>query len=189
MTDFWRLVFSSIIWSLATLYDTLITLRENHWLLRLIWRFSESVSEYESVFQMCVWITIHVFLKLLVPNGLPYMFSIRKYITNINSFVSIRHIWFCSILITLSSDIEKNPGPKPCSCEKFSMSLESKQHFGTSFNKNISFTCVYSNTYLRHSNVSLCWFRLIQFLRWRTQRFMWKYLFQHGILGQEPKRT
>ena len=43
MTDFWRLVFPSIIWSLATLCDTLITIRENHWLLRLIWRFSESV--------------------------------------------------------------------------------------------------------------------------------------------------
>ena len=59
MTDFWRLVFPSIIWSLATLSDTLITFRENHWLLRLIWRFSESVFEYESVFRICVWIIIH----------------------------------------------------------------------------------------------------------------------------------
>ena len=33
----------------------------------------------------------------------------------------IRHIWVCSILITLSGDIEKNPGPKPSSCDKFSV--------------------------------------------------------------------
>ena len=59
MTDFWRLVFPARIWSLATLCDTLITFGENHWLLRLIWRFSESVSEYESVFRICVWIIIH----------------------------------------------------------------------------------------------------------------------------------
>ena len=59
MTNFWRLVFSSINWLLATLFDTLITIRENHWLLRIIWRFSEYVSEYESVFRICVWIIIH----------------------------------------------------------------------------------------------------------------------------------
>ena len=47
--------------SLATLCDTLIIFREKHWLLRLIWRFSESLSEYESVFQICVWIIIHLF--------------------------------------------------------------------------------------------------------------------------------
>ena len=35
----------------------------------------------------------------------------------------IRHIWVCSILITLSSDTEKNPGPKPSSCDKFSICL------------------------------------------------------------------
>ena len=54
MTDFWRLVFSSIISLLATRCDTLITVRENHWLLRVIWSFSESMTEYESVFRMCV---------------------------------------------------------------------------------------------------------------------------------------
>ena len=59
MTNFWRLVFSSINWLLPTLFDTLITIRENHWLLRIIWRFSEYVSEYESVFRICVWIIIH----------------------------------------------------------------------------------------------------------------------------------
>ena len=32
----------------------------------------------------------------------------------------IRHIWVYSILITLSGDIEKNPGHKPSSCDKFS---------------------------------------------------------------------
>ena len=75
---------------------------------------------------------IYVFMKLLVPNVLPYMFLSRKNIKNINSFVSrglytltlgayIRHIWVCSIPITLSGDIEKNPGPKPSSCDKFSI--------------------------------------------------------------------
>ena len=59
MTNFWRLVFSSIIWLLATLCNTLIRIRENHWFLRLISRFSESVSEYESAFEICVWIIIH----------------------------------------------------------------------------------------------------------------------------------
>ena len=34
---------------------------------------------------------------------------------------SIRHIWVCSILITLSSDIENNAGPKPSSCDEFSI--------------------------------------------------------------------
>ena len=33
----------------------------------------------------------------------------------------IRHNWVCSILITLSGDTEKNPGPKPSSCDKFSI--------------------------------------------------------------------
>ena len=56
----------SIIWSLATLCDTLITFRENHWLLRLIWRFSESVSEYESVFRIFVWIIIHRLNSVLI---------------------------------------------------------------------------------------------------------------------------
>ena len=60
-------------------------------------------------------------MKLLVPNGLPYIFLLRKNTKNINSFVSIRQIWVCSILITLRGDIEKNPGPKPSSCDKFSI--------------------------------------------------------------------
>ena len=71
-------------------------------------------------------------MKLLVPHGLPYMLLSKKNIKNINPFVSrglytlmlatyIRHIWVCSILITLSGDNEKNPGPKPSSCDKFSI--------------------------------------------------------------------
>ena len=34
---------------------------------------------------------------------------------------SISHIWVCSILITLSSDIENNAGPKSSSCDEFSI--------------------------------------------------------------------
>ena len=71
-------------------------------------------------------------MKLSVPNGVPYMFLSRKNFKNINSFVNrglyimmletyIRHIWVCSILITVSSDIEKNMGPKSSFCEKFSI--------------------------------------------------------------------
>ena len=85
-------------------------------------------------------IFIYVLMKLSVPNGVPYMFLSKKNIKNINSFVNrglyitmletyIRHIWVYSILITASGDIEKNMGPKPSFCEKFSMSLESKQYF------------------------------------------------------------
>ena len=70
-------------------------------------------------------------MKLLVSNGIPYVFLSRKNIKNINSFVSrglytlmlatyIRHIWICSILVALSGDIEKDPGPKTSSCDKFS---------------------------------------------------------------------
>ena len=68
-------------------------------------------------------IFIYVFMKLLVPNGVSYIFSLSKNIKNITSFVIrglytlmlatyIRHIWVCSILTTLSDDIEKNPEPK-----------------------------------------------------------------------------
>ena len=66
MTDFWRLIFPSIIWTLATVCDTLITFREKLWLLRLIWRFSGSVSEYEPVFRVCVWIIIHAKISFLI---------------------------------------------------------------------------------------------------------------------------
>ena len=36
ITNFWRLVFASINCLLATLCNSLITIRENHWLLRII---------------------------------------------------------------------------------------------------------------------------------------------------------
>ena len=73
-----------------------------------------------------------MFMKLLVPNGLSCMFLSRKNIKNINSFVSrglytlmlathIRYIWIFSILINLSGDTEKNPGPKPSSYDKFAI--------------------------------------------------------------------
>ena len=75
-------------------------------------------------------IFIYVFMKLLFPNGLPYLFLLRKNIKNINSFVSrgrytlvlaryILYIWVCSILMTRSDDIEKNPGPTLCSWDMF----------------------------------------------------------------------
>ena len=49
----------SINWLLTTPCDTLIKLGENHLLLRVIWRFYKSASEYESVFRICAWIIIH----------------------------------------------------------------------------------------------------------------------------------
>ena len=77
-------------------------------------------------------IFIYVFMKLLVPNVLPCMFLSRKNIKNINSFASrglytlmlatyIQHIWVCPILITLSGDVEKNPGAKLSSCDWLSI--------------------------------------------------------------------
>ena len=61
-----------------------------------------------------------------------YIFSLRRNIKNIKLFISgglytlmlatnIRHTWVCSILITLSGDIEKDPGRKPSSCDRFSI--------------------------------------------------------------------
>ena len=44
-------------WLLAP--SQFIRIRKNHWLVRLISSFSESVCEYESVFWVCVWIIIH----------------------------------------------------------------------------------------------------------------------------------
>ena len=64
MTNFWRPVYSLIICLLAALCDTLIRITENHWFLRLISNFSESFSEYESAFRICVGIIIHAKLQL-----------------------------------------------------------------------------------------------------------------------------
>ena len=57
----WRIsrVFLSINLLLATLCDTLIKIWENDWFLRLIWSFSEFVSENKFVFRICLWIIIH----------------------------------------------------------------------------------------------------------------------------------
>ena len=46
---------------LATLYHTLMTIRQNHWVLGIIWSFSKSASDYDSAFWICVWIIIHKF--------------------------------------------------------------------------------------------------------------------------------
>ena len=62
MTNFWRLVFSSIIWLLAILCDTLIRIWGNRWLLRLQWSFSESV------FRICVWMPIYVIMIYFTMN-------------------------------------------------------------------------------------------------------------------------
>ena len=78
MTDFWRVIFSSIILLLATLCDTWKTNRKNHWLLRIIWSFSESVSEYKSVFRICVWLLIYEVLLWFYMNFL--------------------YLWFCCLL-------------------------------------------------------------------------------------------
>ena len=40
-------------------FDILITTGENHLLLRATWNFLKSLSEYESVFRICVWIITH----------------------------------------------------------------------------------------------------------------------------------
>ena len=85
MTDFWRLVFPSKIWSLATLCDTLITIRVSHWLLRLIWRFSESESQYESVFWICVWIIIHTLFG-------PYSNKLLQNVTNGECFTNLKKL-------------------------------------------------------------------------------------------------
>ena len=103
-------------------------------------------------------IFIYVLMKLFVPNGLPYVFLSRKNIKNINLFVSrglyttmlaicIRHIWVCSILIILSGDIEKNPGPKFSSCDKFSICHWNLNSISAHNFIKISLLCVYVSTH------------------------------------------
>ena len=129
-------------------------------------------------------IFIYLFMKILVPNGLPYIFLLRKNIKNINSFVSIPHIWVCSILITLSGNIEKNPGPKPSSCEKFSIchcNLNSilAHNFIKISPLNALFQPIISTFYAYQKRISALMY----------PKLLWEYRFQQGILGQEPKRT
>ena len=86
------------------------------------WKLDNFHERHMSVSSVSFLAFIYVFLKLLVPNGLSAMFLSRKNIKNINSFLSrvlytlmlttyIRYIWICSILVTLSGDIEKNQWP------------------------------------------------------------------------------
>ena len=87
-----------------------------------------SKTKYE-ICKQRLFLNIHICVYEVIRSGLPYMFFSRKNIKNIISFISrglytlmlatyIRHIWVCSVLISLSSDIKKNPGLKPSSCDK-----------------------------------------------------------------------
>ena len=86
--------------------------------------------------KQCLLLNIHIWVhEVISSKWSTYMFLSRKNIKNINSFVSralytfmlatyISHIWIiwvCSNLITLSGNIEENPGPKPSCCAKFSI--------------------------------------------------------------------
>ena len=75
---------------------------------------------------------IYVYVMPSVKNGLSGTLLLRGKSKSINSFVSkglyvytlvmfMRYIWFYSITIKMSGDIEINPGPKPSSCNKFSI--------------------------------------------------------------------
>ena len=75
---------------------------------------------------------IYVYVMPSVINGLSRTLLLRGNSKSINSFVSkglyvymlvmfMRYIWVYSITIKMSGDIEMNPGPKPSSCNKFSI--------------------------------------------------------------------
>ena len=75
---------------------------------------------------------IYVYVMPSVMNGLSRTLLLRGKCKSINSFVSkglyvyklvmfMRYIWVYSITIKMSGDIEMNPGPKPSSCNKFSI--------------------------------------------------------------------
>ena len=61
---------------------------------------------------------------------------------------SIRHVCVCSILITLSVDIEKNPGPKPSSRDRFSVCHWNLSSFlAHNFIKiSLSYVCIFQPT-------------------------------------------
>ena len=110
-------------------------------------------------------IFIYMFMKLLVPSGLLYIFLFRKNVKNINSFISrvlytlilaiyIRHVWVSSILITLSGDIEKNPGSKSKFCDKFSICHWNLNSFLVHNFIKIFLLRVYIST---HNFDILCW--------------------------------
>lgn len=58
MTDIWKTYFASVIWLLASLCNILTTFSETYWLLWIKWSCYESVSGYDYVFRLCVWIII-----------------------------------------------------------------------------------------------------------------------------------
>ena len=89
--------------------------------MQLLLQWSLSKIKYASCKQW-LFLNIHIRIyEVISSKWSTYIFLLRKNIKNINSFVSIRHIWICSILITLSGDIEKNPGRRPSSGGKFSI--------------------------------------------------------------------
>ena len=105
MTNFWRLVFASIIWLLATLCNTLIRIREKHCFLRVILSFSESASENESVFWICVWIII---------DGIGWFSMIRKYFFRFlvpQSQHWENQVLFCHICYIDTEHIRRNNTP------------------------------------------------------------------------------
>ena len=71
--------------------------------------------------------TTYLFMKWLVPDCLPYICLLKKNIKNINSFISIRP--YTLMLATYKRDTWvfslpnalNNLGPKPSSCDRFSI--------------------------------------------------------------------
>ena len=61
----------------------------------------------------------------------------------INAVSCIHHMWFYSLAIKCSGDIEENPGPKPNSCLFVYLSLEPKQHLRTQLYQIDSSSCLH----------------------------------------------
>ena len=61
----------------------------------------------------------------------------------INAVSCIHHMWFYSLAIKCSGDIEENPGPKPNSCLFVYLSLEPKQHLCTQLYQIDSSSCLH----------------------------------------------
>ena len=100
------------------------------------------VCVYEVIsFKLC---TVYVVIKkeyskyqLLCKQRSLYTLILATYI--------LRHIWFRSILITLSCDIEKSLGPKPSPCDKFSICDWNLNSISVQNFIKISITCVCFN--------------------------------------------
>ena len=76
---------------------------------------------------MYVWCMLYMYVWVL-----SYILLLRGKSKSINSFVSkglyfyafvkfMLYIWIYSVIIKMSGNIEVNPGPKPSSCNKFSI--------------------------------------------------------------------